>query len=85
MSSKLPNPRDKGRCSRCCLMYFGLPPRRSEGSPAGNVCFKYGDYCARVAWNCQEPSDGLRKSMIKKEVLEKIKSLALPKEKICQY
>lgn len=72
MAGKLPKDRDKGRCSRCCLSYKGKPPKRGGDYPAGNICFRYGDYCNRVAWNCNAPSSGFRRTDVDGDILQKL-------------
>lgn len=73
MSGKLPDARDKGRCGRCCLSYV------NKQFPGGRMCFRYGNYCNRVAWNCETPShNGFRRVDIKPATLECLDKLAEP-------
>lgn len=82
MSGKMPNDRDKGRCSRCALSYYGKSPNRPDDYPLGNICLKYKDYCARVAWNCETASsNGYSKNRITKSELRVMKRLTITKGK----
>lgn len=74
MANKLPSPNDKGRCNRCALQYEEAPPKR-PGHPVGNVCFQYGDYCSRVAWNCTAPSGGRRLSELTDSARKRLSEL----------
>jgi hypothetical protein len=56
MAGKLPDIRDKGRCSRCPKS-TRIPV--DESKPKERLylfCTKYQDFCLAVAWNCIEPS-----------------------------
>ena len=66
MAGKLPDKKDKGRCSRCpySLMEIEIKPDKWKGVPKNTKrilgrrqhlwCCKYENDCCRVAWNCME-------------------------------
>lgn len=62
---------NKGRCSRCCLSYYGIPQQRTKNNSLGNVCFKYDNYCQYSARNCTSPVNGFRRKDISKETLKR--------------
>lgn len=66
MAGKLPNPKDKGRCSRCNLsaLLVEISPgvweesskmtKRVKHRRQHLYCTKYKKACYSVAWNCTE-------------------------------
>lgn len=69
MAGKLADQGDAGRCGRCCLSYPDLQ------RPGQQICFRFGNHCARVAWNCKAPNTGYDRSVIKDEVLREVDGL----------
>lgn len=74
MAGKIANKADTGRCGRCCLSY-------------GNEikqCFRYGNACNRVAWNCGAPSRGFVRSEINDEALAELDSMTVPNVEVSE-
>lgn len=49
MAGKLPNPRDKGRCTRCPHSVKKAYENKNGEERKHLECKKYGDWCQRVA------------------------------------